>query len=204
MAADVVDVLDDAEVESAVLMGISMGGMIAQEVALAHPERADALALVATRPPIPRFTPPPARSALSLSRPLMPGESFRAYTRKLWTAAAAPGFAERHPEVIEELVAQTVERPTPRASLLAQLRAMSGWGHAERLTGLSLPTTVIHGEEDRFAPIANAEALHELIPDSRLLRLEGVGHLVPYEAPELLRVQLLELVARTARPTGVA
>ena len=198
MAGDVLDVLDDAEVESAVVMGISMGGMIAQEVALATPERVDALALVATRPPIPRFIQPPASSVVALTRPLLPGESFRAYVRRLWTAAAAPGFADRQPEIIEELIDQTVERPTPRGPMLQQLRAMSGWGHAERLVTLRMPTTIVHGVEDRFAPIANAESLHELIPGSDLVRVEGVGHLVPHEAPELLRDRLLALVAETA------
>jgi pimeloyl-ACP methyl ester carboxylesterase len=198
MAADVLDVLDDAEIASAVVMGISMGGMIAQQVALAAPERVEALALVATRPPVPRFTQPAASSVLALTRPVLPGESFRTYMRRLWSAAAAPGFAERHPEVIEELIEQTIERPTPRGLLLQQLRAMSGWGHAERLTALRMPTTIVHGEQDRFAPIANAESLHELIPGANLLRLDGIGHLVPYEAPEILREQLLGLVAESA------
>jgi 3-oxoadipate enol-lactonase len=197
MARDVLDVLDDAEVEGAVVMGISMGGMIAQQVALTAPERVEGLALVATRPPIPRFTQPAASSIIALTRPLLPGESFRAYTRRLWSAAAAPGFAERHPEVIEELIDQTVERPTPRGPMLQQLRAMSGWGHAERLTALLMPTTIVHGEEDRFAPIANAESLYELIPGSNLLRLDGIGHLVPYEAPNVLREQLLALLAES-------
>jgi pimeloyl-ACP methyl ester carboxylesterase len=179
-------------------MGISMGGMIAQQVALAAPERVEALALVATRPPVPRFTQPAASSVLALTRPVLPGESFRTYMRRLWSAAAAPGFAERHPEVIEELIEQTIERPTPRGLLLQQLRAMSGWGHAERLTALRMPTTIVHGEQDRFAPIANAESLHELIPGANLLRLDGIGHLVPYEAPEILREQLLGLVAESA------
>jgi 3-oxoadipate enol-lactonase len=197
MAEDVVDVLDDAEVEGAVVMGISMGGMIAQQVALSAPERVDGLALVATRPPIPRFTQPMASSIIALTRPLLPGESFRAYTRRLWSAAAAPGFAERRPEVIEELIDQTVERPTPRGPMLQQLRAMSGWAHAERLATLRVPTTIVHGKEDRFAPIANAESLYDLIPSANLLRLDGVGHLVPYEAPGVLREQLLALVAES-------
>ena len=117
--------------------------------------------------------------------------------RRLWSAAAAPGFAERRPEVIEELIDQTIERPTPRGLMLQQLRAMSGWGHAERLGALRMPTTIVHGEDDPFAPIANAESLYDLIPGSNLLRLAGVGHLVPYEAPEALREQLLGLVAES-------
>ena len=69
MADDVIDVLDDADVDRAVLMGLSMGGMIAQEVALAAPERVTALCLVATRPPAPKFTPPAGVSGICADAP---------------------------------------------------------------------------------------------------------------------------------------
>jgi 3-oxoadipate enol-lactonase len=198
MAGDVVDVLDDAEVERAVIVGLSMGGMIAQQVALDAPERVAGLGLVATRPPSPRFQRPELATAAAFVRPVMPGESLRHYFRRLWASAAAPGFAEAHPEMIDEFVTQTIELPTPRTLLLHQLRAMSGWGHAERLAQITVPTIVVHGESDRFAPIANGEALAELIPGARLERLPGVGHLVPCEAPDRLAELLLELVAQTS------
>jgi 3-oxoadipate enol-lactonase len=196
MAGDVIDVLDDAEVDRAVIMGLSMGGMIAQEVALRAPERVAGLALVATRPPIPRFHQPPASSLISLVRPLLPGETLSTYFGKLWSAAAAPGFAEAHPEVIDELVQQVIERPTPRAMLMHQLRAMSGWGHAERLEHLAVPTLVVHGVVDTFAPTANGVTLAELIPDARLELIDGVGHLVAHEAPQRLTALLMELMTR--------
>jgi 3-oxoadipate enol-lactonase len=194
MAADVVAVLDDAGVETAVVMGLSMGGMIAQELALSAPERVDGLALVATRPPIPRFHTPPTSSLIALGRPLLPGETLRGYFRRLWSAAAAPGFASAHPEVIEELIAQSLDRPTPRGMLMHQLRAMSGWAHAERLSQLSLPVTVIHGEQDTFSPPTNAAELHQLIPGATLHLLPGVGHLIPQEAPCELRERLRVLL----------
>jgi len=195
MAADLVDVLDDAEVDRAVVMGHSMGGMIAQQLALDAPRRVAGLALVGTRPPVPRFTPPSPRVLTALMRPVLPGESLRAYLRRLWALAAAPGFAAAEPEAIEELVDQTAERPTPRAMLTAQLRAMSGWGHAERLARLGLPTAIVHGSVDRFVPPANGHALAELIAGSRLVEIEGIGHLVPQEAPELLAAELRGLAA---------
>lgn len=210
MADDVIDVLDDAEVERAVLMGLSMGGMIAQEVALAAPERVAALCLVGTRPPAPKFTPPSASAAFALMRPLLPWDSLSNFYRRLWTAAAAPGFAERHPDRIEELVSQCIERPTPRAMLTNQMRALVAWGHAERLTRIAAPTVVVHGERDLFAPSANAAALAELIPGARLTLLADVGHLVPLEAPDRLGELLLDLAAgarpaarkRRAKPRG--
>jgi len=198
LANDVVDVLDDAEVDQAVIAGLSMGGMIAQEVALRAPKRVTGLALVGTRPPAPRFVQPGGAAALALVRPLLPGETLKGFYRRLWTAAAAPGFAGRHPELIQELVDQTVERPTPRAMLLYQMRAMTGWGHAERLEELTTPTVVVHGELDTFAPVANGRALAALIPGARLELLPDVGHLVPLEAPEALSAVLRELATGDA------
>ncbi len=194
MADDVVAVLDDAGLDAAVVMGLSMGGMIAQELALSAPDRVTGLALVATRPPIPRFHTPPASSLFALGRPLLPGETLRGYFERLWSSAAAPGFAAAHPEVIEELIEQSLDRPTPRGMLLHQLRAMSGWAHAERLSGLSLPVCVIHGELDTFSPPVNGRELQRLIPGATLHLLPGVGHLVPQEAPDALRERLLELL----------
>ncbi len=193
MAGDIVDVLDDTEIDRAVVLGLSMGGMIAQQVAIDAPDRVAGLVLVATRPPSPRFRQPGLSTAFAFMRPVMPGESLHHYFRRLWSSAAAPGFPEAHPEAIEEFVEQTIELPTPRAMLVHQMRAMSGWGHAERITRIAAPTIVVHGELDRYAPIVNGEAIAELIPGARLERLIGVGHLVPYEAPDRLAELVLEL-----------
>ena len=204
MAGDVLDVLDDAEIGRAVVLGLSMGGMIAQQVALDAPDRVAGLVLVATRPPSPRFQRPELGTAVAFVRPVMPGESLRDYFRRLWSSAAAPGFAEAHPDAIEEFVEQTVELPTPRGMLVHQMRAMSGWGHAERISQITAPTSVVHGECDRFAPIVNGEAIAELIPGARLERLPGVGHLVPCEAPDRLADLVLELVAAANEVAGGA
>jgi pimeloyl-ACP methyl ester carboxylesterase len=193
MAGDVIDVLDDAEIDRAVILGLSMGGMIAQQVAIDAPDRVAGLVLVGTRPPSPRFERPSLATALAFVRPVMPGESLHVYFRRLWSGAAAPGFADTHPAVIEELVEQTVELPTPRAMLVHQIRAMSAWGHAERLTQITAATIVVHGECDRFSAIANGEAIAELIPGARLERLAGIGHLVPCEAPDRLAELALDL-----------
>ena len=113
MAGDIVDVLDDTEIDRAVVLGLSMGGMIAQQVAIDAPDRVAGLVLVATRPPSPRFRQPGLSTAFAFMRPVMPGESLHHYFRRLWSSAAAPGFPEAHPEAIEEFVEQTIELPHP-------------------------------------------------------------------------------------------
>ena len=202
LADDAVKVMDAADSPVAGVFGISMGGMIAQELALRHPERVTGLILAASRPPNPAFHPPSLQSTLMMVRPPLPGESLSRYFEKLWSHSAAPGFAETHPEEIAELVTQSLERPTGRAMLIAQARAMSAWGHSERLTEIDLPTLVMHGALDPLSPVANGRALAKLIPGARYVELPGVGHLIPQEAPaqalELIDEHLLDAPAQAA------
>lgn len=196
LAGDVVRVLDEERVERATVFGLSMGGMITQELALRAPDRVAAIVLSGTRPPSPAYHPTLASPATwHLMRPLGPRESREAYYRVVWSLAAAEGFAERCPEVIEELVRQIVERPTPRRLLMHQLNAVLAWGHAERLTGLRIPAVVIHGEQDTFIPVENGRTLGELIPDAQYVELPGVGHLAPHEAPDRVRELIVDAAA---------
>ena len=190
LADDAAKVMDAAETPVAAVFGISMGGMIAQELALRYPERVTQLILAASRPPNPAFHPPSLQSTLMMVRPPLPGEPLSRYFEKLWSHSAAPGFAETHPDVIAELVAQSMERPTGRAMLIAQARAMSAWGHSDRLAQIDTPTLVVHGVLDPLSPVANGRAVAQLIPGARLVELPGVGHLIPQEAPE----EALELI----------
>lgn len=198
LAADVVATLDAAEVDTAVLLGLSMGGMVAQETALRAPHRVTGLVLAGTRPPVPEFVHPPISSSVAFVRGPRRGERLADFQRRLWTTAVAPGFAAGQPALVEEIVEQSVARPTPRAMLLQQMRAMVGWGHAERLRGLDVPTEIVHGAEDRFSVPANGHALAGLIPEAGLEILPGVGHLVPLEAPGRLDAAIDRVLRRAA------
>jgi len=182
LADDVGTVMDAAEAPQAAVFGISMGGMIAQELALRHPERVTRLILAASRPPNPAFRPPSLQSTVMMIRPPLPGESLPRFFERLWSHSAAPGFADAHPEAVDELVEQSLERPTGRAMLIAQARAMSAWGHSDRLAQIAAATLVVHGTLDPLSPVANGRALAKLIPAARYVELPDVGHLIPQEA----------------------
>jgi pimeloyl-ACP methyl ester carboxylesterase len=196
LADDVAAVLDAEALESSLIVGVSMGGMIAQELAIRHPSRVNGLLLVSTRPPAPAYQGPRAGEGLwDMLRPARRGETLDAYLTRLWTGATAEGFGERDPESIAELVQQIVARPTSRGNLLHQLRAVSGWGHAERLRRIHAPTIVLHGAEDRLMRVENGRRLAELIPGARYVELDGVGHLPAVQAPGRLLELILELAA---------
>jgi 3-oxoadipate enol-lactonase len=200
LAGDVAAVLDEAEVPQASVFGISMGGMIAQEFTLRSPERVSALVLAASRPPNPAFQPPSFAARLMMIRPMMPGESLHTYFARLWAYSAAPGFAEAHPDVIEETTRQTLEAPTPQAMLVHQARAMGAWGHSDRLSEIRAPTLVVHGALDPLSPVINGRRLAQLIPGARYVELEGVGHLIPQEAPERLTALMAEHLLGAPEP----
>ncbi len=195
MAADVVAVLDELGVSQATVVGLSMGGMISQEIALRHPDRVRALVLLGTRPPNPEYTPPHPRVTARLLTGPAPGQSLRDFMWQRWAAMTGPGFVDEHPDAIREMVRAVVARPTPRAAVLDQARAIAAWHGAGRLRRLDVPTTVVHGAEDPLIPVRNGMRLTQLIPSARYVELPGVGHLVPYEASERTADAVLEVAA---------
>ena len=183
MAGDVRRLLDELAIERATVAGLSMGGMIAQEMALRSPDRVEHLVLIGTRPPVPEYTPPPASVTARLMAPPAEGEPLREFMRRRWDAVTAPGFAAEHPDVMGAMVRSIVARPMPRGAVLDQARAIAAWSGAGRLRRLAVPATVVHGELDPLVPVRNGMRLAQLIPGARYVELPGVGHLVPFEAP---------------------
>jgi pimeloyl-ACP methyl ester carboxylesterase len=186
LADDAARVLRAAGAERARVLGLSMGGMIAQELGLRHPELVEELFLVATRPPTPaQVAGAPEIAERAFDRP-QPGESPEDFLRSLWAGYAAPGFARREPALLDELVEQLRERRTPRVGVTNQALAVLGWHGPRRLAALAVPTTVVHGAVDRLTPVGNGMRLAGLIPGARYVELPDVGHLVPLEAGDVL------------------
>jgi pimeloyl-ACP methyl ester carboxylesterase len=189
MADDARDVLLACGADRAAVLGTSMGGMVAQELALRHPGCVERLILVGTVPPTPaRVESGYPYPILALHSMLVRGESLSEPTGIL-ARSAADGFADAHPDLIDELVSQMARRATPRALALMQARAIGSWHGPGRLTRVSVPTTVVQGAEDRLVPVANGIRLSRLIRNAEYVELPGVGHLVAQEAgDELFRV----------------
>ena len=190
LADDAADVLRACDLEEATVLGVSMGGMIAQELALRHPERVRRLVLVATAPPVPaQIVPDPAPYLAAFARP-SPTQQLEPYMQALWRTYTTPAFAAAHPEVIEEIAAQIVRRVTPRQRVFDQLRAVRSWHGSDRLRHIDVATTVVHGDQDPLMPVGNGMRLSRLIPQAEYVELEGVGHLPAYEAGAEIRAVL--------------
>ena len=184
MAGDAVQVLDEAGVERAHVMGTSLGGMIAQELALEYPERVGKLVLACTTPGGPRAYPMPQPTVdLMLAR-----ASLREFTENALAPADRPDLVERI-LVHRERTAQGFEPWS------AQAAAGAGFDASERLGGLAAPTLVQHGDSDLVVDPRNGELLVELIPDARLSVYEGGGHLFFWQEPERFVREVEEFLA---------
>ncbi len=171
MASDVAAVMDAAGVDCAHVVGLSMGGMIAQEFALDYPERVRSLSLMATNCGGSRAVladPKVWRLLFSKGEasPQQALELMRPYT-----------YAAKTPDHIieEDHAVRLANYPTLRG-YQAQLYGLMGWSSYGRLPQLACPTQIIHGTEDLLIPLANARVLAKRIVDSELLEIEGASH----------------------------
>ena len=186
MAADALAVLDAAGVESAHVFGISMGGMIAQELALSYPERVRRLVLGCTacggRGEIPAA--PPVLEVLAARARMTPEEGARAMVPYIYDASTPP-------ERIEEYLAIRRRTYPTAAGYLAQLRAITTWTAGDRLGQFQAPTLVIHGESDQLVPPENGRMLACGIPAARLVMLEHASHIFTTDQPEAAHAAIL-------------
>ena len=184
MADDVAAVLDHAKIPRAHIYGISMGGMIAQEFALNHAARVRGLVLGCTNCGMKHSVPAnPDDVAKLMPQPDKPPEEA---ARLAFSAACGAAFlnSKYGQDVLDQMIADMAKYPiTPMHTYARQFGAIQGFDSYDRLGRIEAPTMVIHGDDDRIVPHANAEILHKGIPGSELHILKGVGHMFFWEAP---------------------
>jgi pimeloyl-ACP methyl ester carboxylesterase len=177
MADDAAGLLEGLGVRAAHVVGLSLGGLIAQELALAWPERVRTLVLACTvgGPSGVPITP----AALEVMRNRQ-GDPLTLIRRGL-ALACAPGFGERRPERLAELVAHRLACPVPPGGYAAQFAAGAAHDAEARLGAVRCPTLCLTGDADFVVPHENAELLARRIPGARHEVLPGLGHLFPAE-----------------------
>jgi len=177
LADDAAAVLDAANVTKADVFGISMGGMIAQELALRHPHRVRRLALGATFASWVRGRKPSLRTAIDLLAMNL-GRRF-ATAGRLARVLVSREFHAANPDATLAWIRRS-EHASFRCSA-AQFAAVLRHGTARRLAHIGAPTLVITGSADRLVPPRNSEVLAAAIPGAKLVILQGAGHVFPLE-----------------------
>ncbi len=177
MADDVAAVIRAAGVDGAIVCGISMGGMIAQEVALRHPRLTRGLVLLATWAGMPHVQlPSPSALAMLVSVPFRPQKSRGRALARVLLPRAQVGNAR---ELMGHWPAALAADPTSLTSFFSQLAAASLHTTGFRLKRIACPTVVVCGEEDAIMRCGNAKILASRIPGARLEILPGVAHGIP-------------------------
>ena len=199
LADDATALLDALAIESAHVVGISMGGMVAQELALAHPERVRTLTLGCTFPGGPEAKMTDMAVVGMLAEAVLSGDGERAL-RAGYEAMIAPEYAA-DPANYALYAEVAVQYQAPVPVLMAQLQAIGAHDAGARLAGITAPTLVIHGTEDQMLPVSNGRMIGERIPGARLEILDGVGHLFWVEQPER-SAELLREHALSGAPSG--
>lgn len=194
MVEDTLGLMDHLEWPSAHVLGVSMGGMIAQELALEHAERVRKLVLVVTSCGGQEQVPagPEVLNALIMPREGLTDEDIARATLYLLYPQE---FMREHPEVVDETLKALLIAPISPHCFLSQLNAVGAWSDYTRLGSLGRPALVITGSEDILIPPENSRIIADAIPDGRLVEYEGGGHGLTSQFPEEVAKEVLDFLA---------
>ncbi|HEY1273775.1 MAG TPA: alpha/beta fold hydrolase [Thermoleophilaceae bacterium] len=204
MAGDAFGLMDHLGVQAAHLVGVSMGGMIAQQMAIEHPERVLSLASIMSTTGERRVGRPKLRLWALMTRPA-PRER-DAYIEYFVRLFRAIGSSKRYPaneSMIREEAARTYDRGYHPAGTSRQLGAIIASGdRTDRLRDVRVPTVVVHGRSDPLVPFRGGAATARAIPDARLVAIDGMGHDLPPEVWPTIVDAVVENAARAAAPVA--
>ncbi len=197
LAADARAVLDALAVDCTHVFGFSLGGMVAQELALDAPERIATLTLAGTSCGGTQSKPTSAEVVHALTTAVLSGDRERILKTGFGVLVSAAFAADRanYPPFAE---AARVH-PLAIQSLMDQQSAVIAHDAYGRLRGLAVPTLVVHGTEDRMLEAVNGDLIASMVPGARLELLDGVGHLVFWEQPERVAELVRDHAAAHAR-----
>ena len=182
MALDVVGLLDELDLGPAHILGFSMGGAIAQELAIRHPTVVNGLVLFATFPGGMFGIPAPwsvLRRLFGING-LTPEEA----ARQIWPVTYSLEYLAAHMVEVEAQMHREIVHPTPDHAARGQSAAMRAFSSRFRLSEIRARTLVATGGADALVPPGNSRILRNRIPDARLAIFPNLGHRAIWEAPD--------------------
>ncbi len=179
LADDAIAVLDAEGIERTHLFGVSLGGYIAQELALTHPHRFDRLVLCSTAPGGTRSIPMPARGLEAFGR--FPTLGREEGLRLMVENSLGDRAVRERPELVDEVFAYRLSNAPTLAGWQAQAYAGATFDAFDRIPDIALPTLILQGTGDNVVDPRNADLLSERIPGARVELFPDCGHLLVWE-----------------------
>ncbi len=192
-AEDTIGLMDALNIESTHIQGMSMGGMIAQEIALNYPERVEKLVLCSTNCGKPKSI-IASQDVFDIfstfKRGMNPAEAYDKFIPILFSE----DFIKENPDIIEEFKQLYLKAPIPGFAFTRQISAIMRFKACRRLKEIKNPTLVMHGKKDILVPPQNGEILANLIPGAKLVFFENSAHAIFSQEPDLVINTLLEFL----------
>ena len=185
-ADDTAGLMDALGITRANVFGISMGGMIAQELVLNYPKKVEKLVLCSTSCGGTKPIQPAGEliRALIVDRSVLsPEEIVRMSIPVLFTDT----FIENNPDFVEDRVQRTLKAPISMEAFMRQVNALMSFDTHDRLSQIKTPTVILAGKQDVLVPPENASILAKAIPNARLLYFENSAHLLAEEMKKVLQ-----------------
>jgi pimeloyl-ACP methyl ester carboxylesterase len=190
-AEDTAELLRALHIEKAHILGVSMGGFIAQELAITYPEMVDKLILCCTSFGGPNSVPIPQETL-----DLMMGGGGRDNTSEKGRHAVSTALnletLAKHEDIIDFIIEEQRKNPQPKPAYQRQLFAGASFNSETRVHTIEAETLILAGRGDRVVPCENARLLHEKIPQSKTIIIEGSGHLFFMEKPVVTNRLIIE------------
>jgi pimeloyl-ACP methyl ester carboxylesterase len=197
-ADDTASVLKALGIARAHMIGISMGGFIALELALRHPQMVDRLVLTSTSAGGPTHVQPGPEVSAMLMRDRN-GIEIGELAKQNYKLIMAPGYCESHPDDWERIAENARYRPQTMEMYLRQLQACMGHNVSDRLSEIKAPTLVVHGDVDPLIPPDNGRYLAAHIPGAKLIMYHNVGHIPIVERADDYNREVLAFLERNER-----
>jgi 3-oxoadipate enol-lactonase len=196
LGEDAIALLDSLGIDAVHWVGLSMGGMIGQYLALNHADRLRSLILCDTSAAIPEEALPLWQERIDAAR----DKGMEALIGAVMERWLSPSFIGENPEMVDRIRNQFLA--TPVDGYVGCSEAISKLNYLDQLAKINIPTLIIVGEDDPGTPVAASQAMHERIPNSKLIVIPSARHLSNVEQPKLFNTALLDFLGKESN-TGV-